>query len=790
MSGNSFLLISKRLISLALICSLAFGTNISYAQNAFVSTLPEPGKMVSVSEPFTPILVKGLVVHPDQPLNFDFIVDSGNDSVDQPVVKEQSEKIVRYFLAALTVPEDQLWVNLSPYEKDRIIADDLGQTVLGRDMLAQDYVLKQLTASLIYPEERLGKDFWDRIYKEAREKFGTTDIPVDTFNKVWIVPEKAEVFEKGNAVYVTGAKLKVMLESDYLAAEKSGRREPGAENDLAQQSDTAAGTSTNSQSLSKQLIREIVLPAIEREVNTGKNFATLRHVYYAAILAKWYRELIQDTLMAKAYVGKNKISGVTTDDKTLKEEIYQRYIAAYKKGVFNYIKEETDAVTGEAAPRKYFSGGISNFAMKNVPLERTSNPALIQADAGKIFDLSFTLNTTVGTPVLPSAVSFPATTTPDVSSVFYVDPLPLALTADAAMVDRTAQSVSGSFHMTKFFAYSTLVVGLAAVIAGNSVLLLYLIGRGEGDPSFITTGLAILDLGVEAGLGFGIVGSFRGMKKAYLEHVVDGLYRDRRFGEIIDIISDAETDSSVRQYATNTLIQTSKDLRQTAGLVLALDMPIRQIQYGDIPTRQGKLGPFPLVEVRKAAAEALDSIGWTPQTMDEWVAYHRAKQNWNVLATVSPVGLDAMAAVLIDFDTRQTGDIDWEQYNAISDVLHQAGDPRGDDHWVYDPDATVEGVGNDYGADIPAPRWNYTKRSDAIGKGAGSDAAMFEAPSVRDVGGIDIKDIGLEKKKSGNKIQLNDQAMKAILDGRFDGFTPVFVQMIPLDNPLTVLGVN
>jgi len=34
---------------------------------------------------------------------------------------------------------------------------------MGRDMLAQDYILKQLTASLIYPEKNLGKAFWDEI---------------------------------------------------------------------------------------------------------------------------------------------------------------------------------------------------------------------------------------------------------------------------------------------------------------------------------------------------------------------------------------------------------------------------------------------------------------------------------------------------------------------------------------------------------------------------------------------------------------------------------------------------
>jgi ABC-type sulfate/molybdate transport systems ATPase subunit len=66
----------------------------------------------------------------------------------------ESSKLIKYFLASLTIPEKDLWVNLShPYEKDRMIArKNLGQTEMGRDMLAQDYILKQLTASLIYPE--------------------------------------------------------------------------------------------------------------------------------------------------------------------------------------------------------------------------------------------------------------------------------------------------------------------------------------------------------------------------------------------------------------------------------------------------------------------------------------------------------------------------------------------------------------------------------------------------------------------------------------------------------------
>jgi len=53
-------------------------------------------------------------------------------------------------------------INLSPYEKDRMIPTSLGETAMGRDLLAQDYLLKQLTASLIYPQKALGKEFLDQ----------------------------------------------------------------------------------------------------------------------------------------------------------------------------------------------------------------------------------------------------------------------------------------------------------------------------------------------------------------------------------------------------------------------------------------------------------------------------------------------------------------------------------------------------------------------------------------------------------------------------------------------------
>jgi len=72
-------------------------------------------------------------------------------------------------------------------------------------------MLKQITASLIYPEDQIGKKFWKRVYEEAAKRYKNNQYPVNTFNKVWIVPEQAVVFENAQegAAYVVESKLKV-----------------------------------------------------------------------------------------------------------------------------------------------------------------------------------------------------------------------------------------------------------------------------------------------------------------------------------------------------------------------------------------------------------------------------------------------------------------------------------------------------------------------------------------------------------------------------------------------------
>ena len=343
----------KAVLITVIILQFALPVPFVYAQPAEqdILGLPAPGRLVTTSEPFEPALLKGLTIHADNPLLFDFIVDPGDSSLSGEALYRETLKMVGYFLASLTVPEDQIWVNLSPYEQDRMIAEGLGQTEMGRDMLAQDYMLKQITASLGYPESDLGAKFWQKVYRLAQETLGTTNIPIKTFNKVWIVPRKAAVYEHESSVFVVSRDLKVMMEEDYLALQKSL-----AEPQKNQGIDKAETKKVND--VSSQVVKEIIIPELEKEVNTGENFANLRQIYNAMILAKWYKDNLRQTLLSQVYADQNKTKGIDLDDPQVKERIYNQYLDAFKQGVYNFIREDYDPQAKTVIPRKYFSGGV------------------------------------------------------------------------------------------------------------------------------------------------------------------------------------------------------------------------------------------------------------------------------------------------------------------------------------------------------------------------------------------------------------------------------------------------
>ena len=370
-------------------------------QAQFMSTLPAPGTQLALSAPFMPATLRGINLFPEDPLKFDFIIDKGDTNIDGPELELESQKLIKYFLAALTTPEDQMWVNLNPKEKNRIVPESFGRTEMGRDLLAQDYILKQLTASLLSPENEEGRKFWDRIYEriyeEARlsSKMNGEVLPAleemsEWAGKIWIVPYKAFVHEHENGAFVVESKLKVMLEEEKKIEDRKSKIEkkqrlPAGKAGLA--SREAEKLNTTRHTLHAGIINEIILPAIEKEINTGRNFANLRQIYNSVILATWYKQALKQSALSQAYADKNKTKGIEIEDKDSHKKIFEMYLETFRKGAANYIKEEYDPQTQEIVPRKYFTGGATAGGTAELVRKNLSDSAMLSPkDKKKVRD--------------------------------------------------------------------------------------------------------------------------------------------------------------------------------------------------------------------------------------------------------------------------------------------------------------------------------------------------------------------------------------------------------------------
>lgn len=318
------------LLLLIFICSLLLADLLKVKQSDAASLgLPEPTSMLSLSADYQLPLLKGIRLDPENPLNLKFIIDTADKGQVNP---EETQRLVSYFLAALTVPEEDLWVNLSPYESDRISTKSLGETDMGKDLLAQDYILKQLSSSLTNPETKLGKEYWSKIVGAQSRRAGrdvSHAAPKDLFNKIWIIPEKADIYEKDNFAFITESSLDVKTEQDYLATK-------------------IYNNPVNSVNPVKN---NALINNIKTDINTGKNFAQVRQIYNSLILALWFKQKVADSFY-KHYLNSNKTNGIELDDKKVKEKIWKLYCQSFKKGVYNLIKSDGKK------KRSYFSGGF------------------------------------------------------------------------------------------------------------------------------------------------------------------------------------------------------------------------------------------------------------------------------------------------------------------------------------------------------------------------------------------------------------------------------------------------
>lgn len=357
--------------------------------NAMIPAWAQSGALLPMMSPHAAAQspeIEGVKVFTLEPFRFEFIVSgaglsSGKRGAANSALRDDSSRLIKYFFTSLALPEKDLWVNLSPLEPDRILTPEFARTAMGRDLLAQDLVLKQMTASFLSPDNKIGRAFWDKVYAQLKDRYGSVDIPVDAINKVWIMPGKAVVYEKsddlnsGNvSALILESRLNVMAETDYWAMSASmpiGGHDVSVISNSKGEGSQRSGISYLKEArkddvasdIARSVLRDIVIPALEEEVNNGKDFAPLRQVYHSLILAAWYKRKMKESFFSKVYIDRRSTNGierykVESPANLSTESIFQQYLSAYRAGLKGMIVEEPDALSGEMIPRKYATGGI------------------------------------------------------------------------------------------------------------------------------------------------------------------------------------------------------------------------------------------------------------------------------------------------------------------------------------------------------------------------------------------------------------------------------------------------
>ena len=286
--------------------------------------LPSPGAMLALSKIQESAVVRGIVVDKDNPLSLEFIIDPGTEGRKS---SEEISHLVRYFLSALAVPDQNLWVNLSPYESHRVIDDTLSATELGEVFLKQDYVLKQLASSLTHPDTPTGRTYWSELTANSLK---LKAVQSEALNKIWIEPDRVEIYEKDNMGVIVESSLKISSEVD--------------------------GDCVDS-----------LMDEIRNEVNYGKNFAQLRQVYNSIIMAAWFKKKFFDSAYA-GFIDQNQIKGVDTADPQAKQKVYSLYLEALNKGAYDTIKKSR-----AGQKRRYFSGGVNGDVRNRMKVSEDFN---------------------------------------------------------------------------------------------------------------------------------------------------------------------------------------------------------------------------------------------------------------------------------------------------------------------------------------------------------------------------------------------------------------------------------
>jgi hypothetical protein len=250
----------------------------------------------------------------------------------------------------LAVPSSSFWVNLNPDTPDKIIDPTLAKTDAGRILLESDLLLKKTHAKLLNPDTPLGDKFWDAVHFDKATEFPCLPL------RLWITPGTASVREDGAQLYILDAPLKVNAEFF-----KVSNLPPGVK---CQQTDEVAKENVT-------VYQRIILPELEKQVNTDPGYADLRRVYLSRVAAEWLRRrAATKTTVFTPIIGSGDVNRWPARTAWSFQDVYKSYLKSFNEGDYTYKRDVEDG--GQTITVTFTMGGVDFSQSPRKPVSATT----------------------------------------------------------------------------------------------------------------------------------------------------------------------------------------------------------------------------------------------------------------------------------------------------------------------------------------------------------------------------------------------------------------------------------
>ncbi len=188
------------------------------------------------------------------------LTDGGIDFLWRPQGRKRDVNQIREALSlyytALAIPTKNWWVDLYLWNTDKqVLGNGLDRTELGNVLVKSDLELKRLVQQILNSDR--ASEFWETV-----DSLGSDFVSP----RFWIEPGRVIGVRDKDTFKIYKAKLCLRVAVENPRIDKRDRERL------------------------ERILMRLVVPPIEKELNSGEVFSSLRAAYYAMLLAAWTKE--------------------------------------------------------------------------------------------------------------------------------------------------------------------------------------------------------------------------------------------------------------------------------------------------------------------------------------------------------------------------------------------------------------------------------------------------------------------------------------------------------------------